>query len=340
MNSHLIKNWIVRPVYVALLLAVVFHARTASAVSLSPVRFELSGNPGQLVTGEILITNEGKYSDFLYSSTANFEAQGESGSPAFVEPKDGIGTWIDIQDSVSLEPGVSKTIPFSINIPKNAEPGGHFGVIFFGNTPKGSNQVSVGSQTGALVLLSVSGDVREDAGLLSFNTKDKKFWYKTLPVTFEYRFKNDGGDRVKPQGKINIRNTAFIRTERLDANPVEGNVLPGSTRKFQIEWLEYSRPLDYLSPDGFFSKYWDNVVYEWKNFAIGLYSANLRIEYGSAPEKARDTAFFFVFPWELAIVLIIVILVLFFGGRALIRRYNRHIIAQAQKGNMGGNTNA
>ncbi|MFM7088650.1 MAG: hypothetical protein ACKOW9_03915 [Candidatus Paceibacterota bacterium] len=322
-----------------LLVAMFSLPGTVKALTLSPTRFELFGEPGQTLSGEIKLINETNKTETLYVTYANFEAQGESGTPAFVTPDEGIGTWIQTEkDTYVVPPGKQELVPFTISIPKNAEPGGNFGVVFFGNTPSNSSQVAVGSQTGVLILLSVAGDVREDAGLLSFNTEGNKFWYKTLPVTFEYRFKNDGGDRVKPLGKINIRNTFFIRTERLNANPIEGNVLPGSTRKFKIDWLEYEKPLDYVTPSGFLARYFDNVTYQWKNFALGFYSANLRLEYGSAPEKDRDSTFFFVFPWELFIVLIIVLSIVFFSGRFALRRYNRYIIAQAQKGSIRDNT--
>lgn len=323
------------------ILSVFILPKGASALTLSPTRFELFGEPGQTLSGEIKITNETNKTETLYVSYANFEAQGETGTPTFVEPDGGIGTWISTEkESYLATPGKQEVIPFKIQIPKDAEPGGHFGVVFFGNTPRGGGQVSIGSQTGVLVLLSVAGDVKEDAGLLSFNIENNKFWHKTLPVTFEYRFKNDGGDRVKPLGRIRILNTLFIPTEKLNANPVEGNVLPGSTRKFKIDWVEYERPIGYVESTNFLNAFFDNVVYEWKNFAIGLYSAHLKIEYGSTPEKARDMVFFFVFPWELAIILVIVITIIFFGGRSLLRKYNRYIIAQAQKGKISDNTHA
>ena len=305
---------------------------TASALSLTPVRFELTGDPGEILEHEFSVINETDKTETFYFSFANFEAQGESGTPTFVEPKEGIGTWIKTEtNSVGVGPKEQKLVPFKIQIPKNAEAGGHFGVIFLGSSPRGEgNTVSVGAQTGILVLLSVNGEVREEAGLFDYGVKDGKFFHKTLPISLEYRFKNDGNDRVKPEGKIVIRNTVFLPADKLDANPVSGNVLPGSTRKFEINWVKYERPLDYIVPESSVGRFWDNVVYEWKNFAFGLYTANLNVEYGTKGENTKDITFFFVFPWELSIVMLIVLLVLYFGGRTLIRRYNKYIISKAR----------
>lgn len=306
---------------------------TASALSLSPVRFELSGDPGQIIEEEFSVINETEATETFYFSFVNFEAQGESGTPSFVDAKEGLATWIKTEtNSIGIGPKEQKKVPFKIQIPKNAEAGGHFGVIFLGNSPKGEgNSVSVGSQTGILVLLSVNGIVREEAGLFDYGIKNGKFFHKTLPVNLIYRFKNDGNDRIKPQGKITVRNMLFLPTEKLNANPIEGNVLPGSTRKFEIPWIEYERPLNYLPKESFMGRFWDEVVYEWKNFAFGFYIANLKVNYGVQNiAKVSDTTFFFVFPWELSIIMLIVLLVLYFGGRTLIRKYNRYIISKAR----------
>ena len=171
--------------------------------------------------------------------------------------------------------------------------------------------------------------MREEAGLLNFNTVGEKFFYQTLPVNFEYRFRNDGGDRIKPAGILTIRNTLFLPTERLDANPVEGNVLPGSTRKINVEWQNFERSPEYVEPSGMFGKFWSETVYQWKNFALGLYSANLNVAYGTQGEHAKASAFLFVFPWQLALVLLAAFIILFWGGRILIKRYNKFIIDRA-----------
>jgi hypothetical protein len=244
-----------------------------------------------------------------------------------------LGTWIKTEtNSIKISSKQQKIVPFTITIPKDADPGGHFAVIFLGTSPGVSSGVSIGAKTGTLVLLSVNGNVKKQAGLLNFNTVGKKFWYSTLPVSFEYRFKNDGGDRIKPQGKITIRDTIFWPTEKLDANPVEGNILPASTRKFTVDWINYERSKDYVAPTGFFKKFWSDVGYQWKNFAVGLYSARLNVAYGAEGIHAKSTVFFFVFPWQLVLVMLLVLIIVFWGGKKIIKRYNKFIIDKARLG--------
>ncbi|ETB63587.1 TPA: hypothetical protein DIC38_02665 [Candidatus Nomurabacteria bacterium] len=305
----------------------------SQAMTITPVRYELSGNKGDTVSKEITLINDDDAPVVYYSSFANFEAQGESGSAAFIErPTEGIGTWMRTERSVTVYPGEQKTIDFSIDIPNDAESGGHFGVIFWGTSPEDvedNKQLAVSAKTGLIVLLSVNGDVKEAGGLIEFDTKDSKFWYNTLPVNFYYRFRNDGGDRIKPEGKIKIKSFLFIPVKKIDANPMDGNILPNSTRKFSIDWVKYTRPKDNEPREGLVGLFFDKVVYQWKNFALGIYSAKLDIAYGTQNEKAEKVAYFFVFPWQLFICLIIIIIIIFIGGKKLIKKYNSYIINKA-----------
>jgi hypothetical protein len=314
-------------------LGILAYPNNSFAVTLTPTRFEIAGDPGETLTEEITLINETESAETYYPSFSNFEAQGESGSPAFVEPKDDLGTWIHTDiSSVYLAPHQQKIVPFKVVVPKDAEPGGHFAVIFWGTSPSGKTGVSIGAKTGILVLLTVKGEVKEAAGLLNFNTENNKFWYKTLPVSFEYRFKNDGGDRIKPEGIITMRDTLFLPAEVIDANPAQGNVLPNSTRKIKVDWIKHERAADYVAPDSFLKKFLSDAGYEWRNFAVGLYSAHFNVVYGLQGQQVKKTAYFFVFPWELLIVLILLFIIVFWGGKKLIRRYNKFIITQARAG--------
>lgn len=320
---------------ISLLVLTVFGVlpSTVSAITLSPTRFEISGNPGETLEYELSIINDQQNAENYYVDFANFEAAGETGDPSFTEPSEGLGTWIKMnQENIGVGPQEEKKIPFKIEIPKDASPGGYFAVIFFGNKPSNisDRNVGVGSQAGVLILLSVLGEVKEQAGIFDFNTKNKQFFYKTLPVDFEYRLKNEGADRIKPVGKIRIHNTLFIPTEKLDANPSSGNVLPGSTRKYNVTWVESAREKNFREKDNFLGKFLDNAVYEWKNFALGFYTANLKVVHGINETRTNDFTFFFVFPWELVILLLIAFTIIYFLGKKLITRYNRHIIEKAR----------
>lgn len=322
----------------AVFLSIFFFSKPfeVKALTVSPVRLEIKGNPGQILDEKMTLTNDTKTVQTFYPSFANFEASGETGNPSFVESKDDLDKWMNTDNqSVTIEPEQSIIVPIKIAIPENAEAGGHFAAVFWGTSPESTTEtpaVSIGAKIGMLVLLSVSGEVKEAGGLLEFYTSDKAFWYNTLPISFTYRFKNDGGDRIKPTGTAVIRDTVFIPADRIDANLAKGNVLPGSIRKFEFDWIKNPRPKDYIVPDQKIARFFDQAWYQFKNFAVGLYSAKLNLTYGTQNIHTTKTVYFFVFPWQMLICLIFILSILFWGGSKILKQYNKYIIEKARLG--------
>lgn len=316
-------------------LAFALVTKQAYALTITPIRYEIAGDPGQQIVEKMGLVNETKNTQTFYASFANFEAQGDTGSPSFIDAKEGLGTWITTeQASVTLAPGAQKEIEFKINIPKDAEPGGYFAAVFWGTSPGGGGQVSIGTKTGMLILLSVNGDVREEAGLVDFELHNNKHFYKMLPVGFQYRFSNQGGDRVKPKGDVVIRSIFGWVAKRINANPYDGNVLPGTTRKFNPQWSKRdsveNRDEQYSRNESYSFK--KSVEDEWHNFAFGIFRAKVVTTFGENEQVAKSKSLYFVvFPWELLLVIFVVCIPTYFILRALIRRYNRSVINKAQK---------
>jgi hypothetical protein len=314
---------------------------TASALTISPPRIEIAGDPGTVITGEIDLFNEENEAKVFYSSTANFEARGEGGVPHFLPEREGLATWISVESRVPLEPQERRTVPFSINIPTGANPGGHFAAIFWSTAPpevEGGGQIAVGAKLGVLVLLRVTGDIEEAGGIVEFGTKPGQF-FTALPVVFEYRFSNDGDDRLKPEGEIRVRNILGMTSAVIDANKGEGNVLPRSSRTIEAVWHSRGQNVDDLTKQeelaifdrgneerGFF----ETAQAQWNNFAFGMYSAELSLTYGQEGKTSEATHRFFVLPWQLLSIIIIILALVGIIGRTGIRRYNRWIIKNAR----------
>lgn len=300
----------------------------AQALTISPARIELSADPGSSVTNEFTIVNEQDADQVYYTSVENFEAQGESGTPNFTTSKEGLSSWVKVVDKIEIKKGEKIKVPFTVEIPKGADAGGHFAAIFLSTIPPstGAGEVSVGAKVGMLMLLKVNGDIKEDGGVMSFFLKQGGRVVTTLPVDFVYRFNNNGNDRVKPTGTTTIKNMFGMTTEELNANSNEGNVLPGSIRRFEMTWgKEAAIPVS--------ASFMDHVSYEMRNFALGLYFADLNINFGT--KKASNSLYFFVLPWHLLVIIISVLLVVILVLRFMLHRYNNFIIAQARMMNAG-----
>lgn len=305
----------------------------ANALTFSPPRFELSGNPGQTLEKEMTLTNEGTDPQTFYSVFRNFEAEGETGIPSPTDSTTGLASWMKTEEKITIAPKSSTQVAFQVYIPKEAEPGGYFAMILWSTTSPdvAPGQVAIGAQTGPLVLLSVNGDVKVAGGIKEFNLKDNQTFYTALPVDFYYKFKNDGGDRVKPVGNIEIKNILGLTRTEIVANRVEGNVLPGGTRRFETEWKGGgdNANTDATKPTAGSLGFWGNVKNEWNNFAFGYYTATLELTYGASDDHAESFVKFTVFPWHLLLVIIIAIILFYFITKKLLHNYNRFIIHQA-----------
>ncbi len=314
----------------AVLLSLFFLALPfgAHALTLTPVRHELRGDPGETIRETVTLINEKSTGETFYTSFANFEAEGESGSPSFVEPIEGVGTWIVTNSSVYVAPNSSKEVELSITIPKSANPGGYFGAVFFGTSPSSSaGEVAIGSKIGVLVLLTVNGEVSKDGGVLEFATKDMQKWYTALPVPLYYRFQNAGGDRIKPEGEILVRNLIGLIAARIPANQVQGNILPSSTRRFEVLWQsKHGSSEPHEGGLGFFQA----VSYQWNNFAFGRYVAHLDLTHSGNELHHKAKYSFWVFPWQLLIVVGVGLLVFVTLLRKGLARYNAWIIKKAR----------
>jgi hypothetical protein len=296
---------------------------SASALTISPTKIEVSGDPGQQLIGEIEVFNEEPEPKTFFSSFENFEPRGETGSPYFTGGGTGLASWLDAQDSFTIQPGEKITIPYTISIPDSATAGGYFGAIFFGTQPPATgegSEVSIGGKVGSLVLLRVNGDITESGGVLDFMTATNTRIFTTLPISFSYRFNNTGADRVVPKGEVVIKNTFGLTSTSFLINKNEGSVLPNSIRKFDLLWAEEET----LSSD---ASFFATALYQAKNFRFGLYRAVLEASWGETSQSATASTWFVVIPWQLLSIIIVVAIVLRYG----LKIYNRAIIARAVK---------
>lgn len=308
----------------------------AQAITVSPPRLELSGDPGSSISGEIKVTNDSNSAVTYYTQVENFEASDESGNPNFVTTREGLATWVNVADSISVKAGDQVSLPFSIQIPRGTDPGGYFASIFVRTTPppKGSGEVSIGARLGSLILLRVNGDIQEGVNILEFATKNKQRFFNSLPVEFYYRFQNTGADRVKPDGNIVIKNIFGMTSKILSANRTEGSVLPRSIRRFDSPWIHSggdSEDVNAVVPPPVTGGFFTQAKNQLTNFAFGYYTANLDINFGENNSSAHDTFRFFVFPWQLIVLVLVIAVVGYFVLRFVLRRYNRRIIAKHSK---------
>lgn len=318
---------------ISLLIILMGFYSNAEALTVSPAKLEITGDPGTVVTGEIELFNEQDTPKTFFTSYENFEPQGDTGAPYFVGGEEGLATWINTPVSVELQPGERIAIPYSITIPTDASAGGYFSAIFLSNQPpvsESGGEVTIGGKIGILILLRVSGYVEEKGGLLSFVIKENQRFFTSLPITFEYRFNNQGGDRVSPLGEIKVKNTLRLTSGTLNANKNQGSILPNSERRFEVVWdseTDTAKNLPNLESNQDIS-FLDAVKQQIKNFHFGLYTADLNITWGETKQTAHDSYVFFIIPWQLLSVIFGILLIIAFILKKVLKKYNEFVINQ------------
>jgi hypothetical protein len=260
-------------------------------ISVSPTVFELSANPGDVLSESFRIVNGTDQELTLTATPKNFTAEGEEGGVNLTEEETSfsLASWITASPTeVNVPARGSQIFDFTIAVPENAEPGGHFGSVIIQTEATQLDQTgaSVSQEAGPLILVSVAGDIIEEASIIDF-MPTKSFW-ESGPVVLETRVENSGNVHFKPSGTIVIKN--MFGNEETTINLEERNVLPGTIRKLVNEW----------SP----------------GFRVGNFTADLSIVYG--PDSAIETAStsFIIFPYKIIIpALLGGILVVFVGIR-------------------------
>jgi hypothetical protein len=307
------------------------------ALTISPPMYELGGARGQDLRTGLKIFNETEKPGTFYFEVQNFSAQGEEGEPDFsqMDNEQGLATWIETPESIYVEPGELKKVDFTIRVPNDADPGGHYAVIFLSSSPpakQGVGSVGMASKIGALVLLRIEGDVKEQGELIEFSIENSRFAYEHLPIGFSVRIRNNGTVHIKPAGTIKITNFFGKKTAEILVNiakdpngklmPV-GNILPQGARKFESIWTGSGSE---KSPKGFLEK----VKHEKDNFAMGRYTADLDLEYGLIERKSiKSQLVFWVFPWHLILAISSAVIFLMSLIIFCIKRYNKWIIKKA-----------
>lgn len=298
---------------------------SAKASIVSPPTFELEASGGDQLANTIKLKNDTAASETYYLSAEAFKASGEEGKPEFTTETDGIVSWISFAFStITLQAGQTAAIPFTVNVPQFAKPGGYYAAVFATTTPpavEGSG-VGVSARIGSLVLVKVAGAVNESAKIAEFSTTKNS--YSMLPVDFTTRVENNGGIHVKPYGEIIVRNMWGTEATRVRVNEAGGNVLPNSIRKFTSTWGVDS------GATSFFQKY----AQEKKEKAFGKYTAELTLGYGEG-KILKSSVTFMVIPTERIIVDLIILIVIVLILIAVLRKYNEWLITNYNEKSKG-----
>lgn len=287
-------------------------------LSITPPLIKNNVSPGQLWKSYVKVVNNNASDMEAYVQVKDFQGGSETGTVEFisgsVEDKHLLSQWIDIgKEAINIPANKSVEIPFVVNVPEDASPGGHYAAVLVGNKPgdneEGGATIKVSSMLASLILLSVDGDVEERGVIREFST-DRKVYFEPK-VNFNVRFENMGNVHIQPQGEIRVYDWfgkdkgAMTINQKTDF----GNVLPGGIRKWDFSWEK------------------DGGIFE-----IGRYRAELILGYGSKGRQTiNQTHYFWIMNLNL-LAMVLIPLILFLTALFLIVKiYVRSAIRKTQE---------
>jgi len=270
-------------------------AQESLTYSVSPTIFDMTANPGQTFRSTVRIINVNPYELNIFVDVADFVPKGETGTPRFIpvteqtELASSLAKWVSAEKEVNIPAEKTVEVPFTITVPQDASPGGHFAALMISTKPKSpvgdQSQVQTAQVISSLIFLRVTGDITENSSIRSFRTTN--YFLSKPEATFELRIENKGNVHVQPQGEITIYNMWGQERGQVKVNQQSlfGNVLPNSVRKYSFTWTG-----------------------EWSPTDIGRYTAVATLGYGFDEKQFMhaDTAFWII-PWKFLLAMFAVI---------------------------------
>jgi hypothetical protein len=173
-------------------------------------------------------------------------------------------------------------VPFTITVPSNGEPGGHYGAILFRGLSASSTGPGVGisGRVGTVILLNVPGASDTTGTIASFT--GPAGYASHGPFAFSFTMNNTGNTHFTPQGQVTLSGPLF-GSAVIPFTP--GIVFPGYDRTFTATWPG--------------------------RYAFGPLTATVSLNIPNGGTLTQ-TVTFFAFPWQETVGVILILLVLYF----------------------------
>jgi hypothetical protein len=317
-------------------------------LTASPLPVNLSVKPGETVSTPLRVQNTGNEAVTLNVSLKKFGPTDTTGKPSIVdpEPSDDFIQWVHFSEtSFRAEPNVWHTVTMTIRTPKDAAFGYYYAVIFShagGQKSLNTDKIhsTVKGAIASLVLLDVNAPGEKRTLSASKFTSTKKI-YEYLPATFTVTVHNSGNVHAIPAGDVFIGRNSKSSLATLELNSAHGNVLPGTDRQFQVSWNDgfpsfkpnklngqvlsdkNGKPKQHLD--------WNGLSVS--KFRIGRYNAHLVMTYndGTRDVPVEGDLTFWVIPWKLILVLLLLTLLILAGLYMVVRLLIRTLKSPRRK---------
>jgi hypothetical protein len=268
------------------------------SVTLSPSRTQLELPAGTTYKGMLTIINSGASAYGFTVYTAPYSMSVETyDQPDFLtkKPRSDLHEWLTIEKKqFNLKSGETTTVPYTLELPRNASPGGHYGAVFIEVLPtqKEQEEIATGNRIdrkkrlGTIFYTTVQGAVTRKGQI---GASIVPLWQYAPPLIAERRVKNIGNTDFMINYSMTVKDV-FGRQKFSETK--EFPILPQTTRKVKLEWS--------------------------KSVWYGLYKVETKTSF--LTEQYRTENYVLLLPIWMAFILVVII----FGGLYAAAHHYRH----------------
>ena len=279
-------------------------------IEVSPGKINVAVEPGQAFSQTFRIGNFSGTTQTLFIYVEDFTVVNEEGTPTFFPNGEldeeasrfALSQWVELPtDSLTLENNQVTEIEALIDVPADAEAGGHYGAFFVQTDRPEAEGTNIGSigRIASLMLVNVPGDVAEEIVIDEAFTVKPIYFEENPEIEFVTMLENKGNVHGIPVGAFSITGGIASKQKSVIYNQNQGAVLPGA-------------PIRRISETFTLEK--EGLVPPMGKFTIDLIS-----RYGTENLPLETTIFFWLIPAKfIAISVLIALIVLFVIWRALV----------------------
>jgi hypothetical protein len=284
-------------------------AQSSLPLIVSPARQQIIVNPGEEASFTVKFYNESETPLSGIVKIADFIVQNTDGSPRIIDdasqasPKFAASSWVNMPyDRMTILGNDMVTVQANLVVPQDARPGGRYIALYF--EPSVGVAQAVGNESGAqgvapriasLLYIRVAGTINESAIITNLFAPS---FSEYGPVTVSSEILNRGDYHIRPRGILSLTDPFGSTIEQTPLEEV--NIFPDAARTYE-----------------------NKLGTKWM---MGRYKITLVASYGEKGQALERSIYFWVFPWKIAamIALALIILVLLARGA-----YKRIIIKES-----------
>lgn len=207
------------------------------SIAVTPAKKYYEFEVGSSVKDYITIINPGSQAFTFKVTTAPFSVNGDAYETDFltIRKNTDFHEWVTFnKTSYTIQPGESIEVAYTVSIPSNATPGGHYGVLFaetqLPSDTKETTALKRQSRVGAVVYATVKGDYTSGGQFKEIRIPGLQF---KSPLRSELSLENTGVSHFAVDTTFAVSD---IFGNRKITDEKQYDMLPQTSRKIPLKW--------------------------------------------------------------------------------------------------------